>query len=294
MSTISQNTYTECSPMKTFYRSIFILLSFLLFACTSENEEAQRQLNTARQLYSQAEYALAKQTLDSLKANHPKAFPQLQAGILLLDSIRRGENEQIIAQCDSLISSFEPKVEQEKTKFSFQQNKQYQETGSYIPKESVTSSITSTTLRSGVEENGQLYIESVFIGGQKHNKIKILSKDGSFAESIPVNDDGLNYRFSNMGKTYEVIRFSGNKENGIAKFIFSNTNNPLSVTLDGQGRYTYTLSQQVKSAISKSYQLSVMMLQLDSLKTAKEKAEFHIYYLDNKKDSTNTYNTKLQ
>ena len=182
MSTISQNTYTECSPMKTYYRSIFILLSFLLFACTSENEEAQRQLNTARQLYSQAEYALAKQTLDSLKANHPKAFPQLQAGILLLDSIRRGENEQIIAQCDSLISSFEPKVEQEKTKFSFQQNKQYQETGSYISKESVTSSITSTTLRSGVEENGQLYIESVFIGGQKHNKIKILSKDGSFAE----------------------------------------------------------------------------------------------------------------
>jgi hypothetical protein len=61
--------------MKTYYRSIFILLSFLLFACTSENEEAQRQLNTARQLYSQAEYALAKQTLDSLKANHPKAFP---------------------------------------------------------------------------------------------------------------------------------------------------------------------------------------------------------------------------
>ena len=174
MSTISQNTYTECSTMKTYYRSIFILLSFLLLACTSENEEAQRQLNTARQLYSQAEYALAKQTLDSLKVNHPKAFPQLQAGILLLDSIRRGENEQIIAQCDSLISSFEPKVEQEKIKFSFQQNKQYQETGSYIPKESVTSSITSTTLRSGVEENGQLYIESVFIGGQKHNKIKIL------------------------------------------------------------------------------------------------------------------------
>lgn len=270
--------------MKNYYRGIFILFSLFLIACTTENNDAQQQLQSARTAYNQKEYALAKEKLDSLKIKYPKAFTQIREGLALLDSVRRGENEQIIKSCDSLITFYQPQVDLKKKQFSFLQNKQYQETGYYTPKESVTNTITGTTLRSGVEENGQLYIESVFIGNQKHNKIKITAKDGSFAESIPVNDDGLNYRFTNMNKTYEVIRFSGNKENGIAKFIFTNINTPLTASIEGQGKYTYALSQTVKSAIAKSYELSVMMLQLDSLKMSKEKAEYHIYYLDNKKN----------
>lgn len=270
--------------MKNYYRSIFILFSLFLIACTTENNEAQQQLQAARTAYNQKEYSLAKEKLDSLKIKHPKAFAQIREGLALLDSVRRGENEQIIQSCDSLITFYQPQVDLKKKQFSFLQNKQYQETGYYIPKESVTNTIIGTTLRSGVEENGQLYIESVFTGNQKHNKLKITAKDGSFVESIPVNDDGLNYRFTNMDKTYEVIRFGGNKENGMAKFIFTNINAPLTASIEGQGKYAYTLSQTVKSAIAKSYELSVMMLQLDSLKTAKEKAEYHIYYLDNKKN----------
>lgn len=294
MEQFTQNIFTERSFMKNYYKGIFILLSFFLLACTSENNEAQQQLATARLAYNKKDYTLAKQQLDSLKIKYPKAFTQIREGLALLDSVRRGENEQIITSCDSLIIHFQPQVDLKKKQFSFIQNKQYQETGSYIPKESVTNSIEGTTLRSGVEENGQLYLESVFIGGQKHNKLKISTKDGAFAESIPVNDDGLNYRFTNMNKTYEIIRFGGAKENGLAKFIFTNINKPLTASIEGQGRYTYTLSQPVKSAIAKSYELSVMMLQLDSLKMAKEKAEYHIYYLDNKKNEVTTDTTKQE
>lgn len=274
--------------MKIYYKGICILLSFFLLACTSENNGAQQQLEAARKFYTQKEYTLAKQQLDSLKINYPKAFPQLQAGMALLDSVRRGENELTIISCDSLIKTFEPKVEQQKKLFSFQKDKQYQETGNYIPKESVTAYLSGTTLRSGVKETGQVYIESVFIGGQKHNKLKISTKDGSYIETLAVNDDGLNYRFTNGGKTYEVLHFTGANENGISKFIFANMDKLLTATLDGQGKYTYTLSQQTKSAIAKSLQLSVMMLQLDSLKTEKEKAEYRIYYLDNKKNTADS------
>jgi hypothetical protein len=269
------------------------LLLFLL-ACTSEDNGAQKQLEIARQFYNQQEYTLAKLQIDSLKMKYPKAFPQLQAGLALLDSIRRKENELTIAACDSLIQSFEPQVEEEKKKFSFQKDKQYQEIGSYIPKESVTAYITGTTLRSGVKETGQLYIESIFVGGQKHNKMRISAKDGSFIESFPVNDDGLNYHFTNGGKTYEVLHFTGVNENGMAKFIFANMEKELSATIDGQSKYMYALSLQTKSAIAKSYLLSVMMLELDSLKTEKEKAEFRIHYLDNKKGQTDSTKQEKQ
>lgn len=272
--------------MQSCYRNTFIFLLVLLFACGKKDNGALLRLNSARQLYAEKQYQKATSEIDSLKILYPKSYDEIRAGLAFLDTIRRAENLQIIAECDSMIVLYEPEVSKMKGGFSFQKNKEYQETGNYIPKESVTNgTISQTTLRSGVEENGTLYIESVFVGSnQKHNQIKVSTKDGSFVESLPVNDEGLNYRFSNMGKDYEIIRFAGPSENEVAKFIFVNAQAPLNLTLEGQGKYSYPISQVLKSSISKSYQLSTKMLQLDSLKTAKEKAEYHIYYLDNKKN----------
>ncbi len=277
---------TEYHPMLKISRNTIVFLFIFLFACGTKDDGAKLRLDAARQFYTNKEYIQAKQEIDSIKILYPKAFDEIRSGLAFLDTIRRAENEQIITQCDSLIAIHEPTLNKMKSLFSFQRNKEYQETGAFIPKESLNGGIiTGTMLRSGVGEDGISFIESVFVGAkQKHNQIKVSAKDGSFTQSLAVNDDGLNYRFSNMGKEYEIIRFAGINENGVAGFIFANSNKPLTVTLTGQGKYTYTLSQTTKSAISKSFQLSTMMLQLDSLKTAKEKAEYHIYYLDNKKN----------
>lgn len=268
--------------MKQFYTSAFILLHVLLLSCGDNNNEARLQLAKVRQHYQNKEYTLAKSELDSLNAKYPKALDERKAGVALLDTIRRAENMHTIATSDSLIKYFQPQVEEKKKAFILQRDKNYQDAGTYIPRESVASHITGTSLRSGVEESGQLYLESVFVGAQKHSKIKISLKDGSFVESLPVSDDGLNYRYTNMGKTYEVVRFTGAAENNVAEFIFSNADKALTVTIEGQGKYSYTLTLQSKSAIAKSYELSKMILQLDSLKSAKELAEYRLYHLDNK------------
>lgn len=280
--------------MQNYLRNTLVFLSIFLFACSTKDDGARLRLVAAREFYAQKEYKLAKQEIDSLNALYPKSLDMRKAGLALLDSVRRAENIHIIEECDSLIVSNKSELEKIKSLFSYQRNKQYQETGAFIPKESLTGGlIAGTTLRSGVEDNGTLYLESVFVGAnQKHNRIKVSTKDGSFAQSLPVNDDGLNYRFSNTGKNYEIIRFSGKDENGIAKFIFSNDGKPLTVTLEGQGKYSYILSQTIKRAISKSFQLSTMMLQLDSLKTAKEQAEYRMYYLDNEKGKEGESATK--
>lgn len=269
--------------MRCFCRVFLTLFVVFLFACGSKDNGAKLSLEKARTLFEQGEFELAKLEIDSLNLLYPKAIEERRSSLMLLDSVRRGENNYTIKECDSLISLFSPRIEEFKSQFSYQRNKEYQETGTFIPKEIATNSpITATTLRSGVGEDGILYLESVYVGNQKHNRIKVTAKDGSFAESLPVTDEGLLYRFSSMGKNYEVVRFMGEKENGIAKFIFINKDIPLTLTLEGQNKYSYTLSQTIKSTISKSYQLSSMMLQLDSLKTAKEKAEFKNYNLDNK------------
>ena len=270
--------------MRIYLKMTLVLLSISFLACSPKDDGAKSRLEAARLFYGQKEYALAKQEIDSINKLYPKAIEERKASILLLDSVRRAENQQVISDCDSLITVNMPELDKTKALFSYQRNKEYQETGSYVPKETASSGpITGTILRSGVAEDGILYVESVFVGGkQKHNQIKISKKDGTFVQSQPVTDDGFNYRFTNMGKEYEVVRFMGSKENGVAKFIFTNATEPLTVTLEGKGKYSYTLSNTIKTAISKSFQLSTMMLQLDSLKNAKEKAEFNIYNLDKK------------
>ncbi len=271
------------NKMLNYLRSAIVFLFIFLASCGTKDDGAALRLNKARELFSNKNYSQAKLEIDSLHILYPKAFDERKAGLALLDTIRKEENIQIINECDSLIKRYTPELEKIKSLFSFQRNKEYQETGTYIPRESVANTITGTTFRSGVTEEGKLYLESVFMGQQKHDRIKIAARDGSFAESLPVKDDGLNYRFSNMGNNYEIIRFAGETENGIAKFIYSNQDKPLTLTLLGTRTYSYTLSQTIKSAVSKSFQLSTMMLQLDSLNKAKEEAEFRNYYLDNKK-----------
>jgi hypothetical protein len=265
--------------MKTVYRYALPVIIIFLMACSADDGGAQHHLDAARRYYKQNEFTLATQAIDSIRLLYPRAIEQRKAGLVLLDSVRRGENDFIIQACDSLILSFQPVVEDAKKRFVFRQNKEYQESGSYIPKEMATDNISSTLLRSGVAESGQLYIESVFVGSQRHRKLRVSLRDGSFAETLAVTSDGLNYRFSNLGKEYEIIHFADADENGVGRFIFSNSDKPLTVTLEGAGKYSYTLPQTTKSAIARSYELSAIMLRLDSLKTEKEKAEFRNYNL---------------
>lgn len=272
--------------------SAVISAILLIASCTPKSSEALDHLNKARQLYADKEYALAEQMLDTLHKLYPKALEERKAALVLIDSVRRDHQTLQIAICDSLINENLPVLNLLKSQFVYQRNKEYQDQGIYSPKETANSGqVQATTLRSGVEENGSLFIESVFVGNsKKHNKLRVSTKDGSFAETLAVNDDGLNYRFNTGANQYEIIRFTGADENGIAHFITTNAQQPLTLTLEGQAKYSYTLSSQLKTAISKSYQLAILMNQMDSLNNEKEKAKIHISYLDNNKQLEITNN----
>lgn len=283
--------------MRTLLLISTIATTILFASCNDKNNGAKDQLEDARKLYIEKEYLLAEQKLDSLHKLFPKALNERKAALALLDSVRIDYQKQQIVIYDSLINGNQIAIEALKKQFVLQQNKEYQDKGFFVPKESATNGkIQATTLRSGVGEDGVLFLESVFVGhSKKHNKLKVSSKDGSSAETLAVNDDGLNYRFSTGEQQYEIIRFTGADENGVSRFISSNATQALTLTLEGQAKYTYNLSTHQKTAISKSHQLSTLITQTDSLKVEKEKAEIHISYVINKgiqiNDSTQLNNT---
>lgn len=272
--------------MKQYFIYIAVLATALVVSCSNKHEAAQQRLVNARAFLAQHEFEKAKAELDSIQILDPKAFDQRHAAVPLLDSIRRAENYAKIMAVDMQLVELEPLVANLKADFVYQKDAKYQETGDYVPKSIAGSGVIAfTTLHAGVEESGRVYLESKYIGSQKHNKVKVTSGNLS-AETLAINGDGYVHRFSDLGKNYEVIRIVGNYENGVAKFIAENAKSTIKVELQGAQSTSYTLPNNIKNAISQSYNLSVQMLLLDSLKTDKERAEFKNYYLDNDKQLT--------
>jgi len=272
-------------------RNVWLLLMacmFVVFSCGESNKEAKEYLLQIRGLYDSGEYDEAKSKIDSIQVLYPKAFEQIKEGMALLQDVRIAQDTKQIAYCDSLIKVLQTKIDSVKHNFVFEKNKDYEETGRFIPKVLPGTSLSSTMLRSGVAEDGGLYIESVYIGGQYHNMVRVQTKDGEYAETLAVEDDGLNFRFNNLGKQYEVIKFSKSDENGLSKFIYACADKPLTVVLKGKNTFTYPLSVNSKKSISESYQLSVFMQQADSLSNVKEVSQARIEYLNRKQQGTET------
>lgn len=270
---------------KTKYTFILLLVVLGIVSCGErKNSLATEYLIDIHSLYQNGKYEAALQKIDSIQILFPKAFQEIKDALALKQEVRRASDEKQINNCDSLIVAYQPKIDSIKKLFTYRKEKE-DDYGVYIPKTISGNTPNATTLRSGVNDNGYMYIESVYIGGQIHNSIKVNTKDGKFAETLPIEGDGFVFRFSHMGKQYEIVQATSVHDNGLANFIFAYADSPLTVTLKGKNTTSFALPNIQKKAIADSYQLSRLMLQKDSLATAKDKAQMRIKYLNAKRDS---------
>ncbi len=270
---------------KTKYTFILLLVVLGIVSCGErKNSLATEYLIDIHSLYQNGKYEAALQKIDSIQILFPKAFQEIKDALALKQEVRRASDEKQITNCDSLIVAYQPKIDSIKKLFTYRKEKE-DDYGVYIPKTISGNTPNVTTLRSGVNDNGSMYIESVYIGGQIHNSIKVNTKDGKFAETLPIEGDGFVFRFNHMGKQYEIVQATSVHDNGLANFIFAYAASPLTVTLKGKNTTSFALPNIQKKAIADSYQLSRLMLQKDSLATAKDKAQMRIKYLNAKRDS---------
>ncbi|OPZ27936.1 MAG: hypothetical protein BWZ00_01384 [Bacteroidetes bacterium ADurb.BinA174] len=264
---------------------VLFILSFGFISCSGKNRNAKTYLAEAESALNEANYSLAKLKIDSIKKLFPTSFDEINKGFDLMQQVRMAENHRNIAYCDSMLEVNHRLLKEMLTNFEYVRNPEYQEVGDYVPKiYPLNTSFRQNSLRSAVNEKGQMYIESVLSGGSlKHNRIKVATKDGSFAESLPVTTDGLNYRFSTLNTTYEIVRFSGNNDNGVAKFIYTFKEEPLTLSFIGNRTTTITLPATSKKAIALSFELSTLLLDIEKLKYEKGRSEALIKYLKSKK-----------
>lgn len=266
--------------------TLLILLSLIIISCTGRNKRAANYLLEAEKAYKDGNYSLAKLKIDSIKELFPKDFDEINSGFQLMQEVRMAENKRNIAFCDSMLREHYSELNTMITKFDYVRDDRYQEFGEYFPKiYPYSSSLERNGVRCGVNEKGDLFVESILSGTSlRHNKIRFSSNDNSFAETNVVTADGLNYRFSTIGKTYEIVRFGGNDENNVAQYVYSYRDKPITVHFIGNRTITINLTNNAKNAITQSFELSNLLKSIEQLKLEKEKSEVLIRYLQNRKE----------
>lgn len=266
------------------------LYPFLLFAvffavsCSGKDRKAEFYLSEAEHALTTGNYALAKLKIDSIKIKFPESFEVIRKGFDLMQDVRMAENKRNIYYCDSMLSVNYSILNDLKKQFTYERDPQYQEFGNYIPNIfPLKSALMNNGLRAAVGEKGAMYIESVLLASNiKHNQIKVSTKDGAYAESLSVTTDGLNYQFKTLDGSYEIVRFQGNDDNGVAMFIFTYKDEPLTLTFIGSGTRTIDLYGSAKKAIAQSFELSTLLLEIENLKYEKGRSEALINYLEHK------------
>lgn len=263
-----------------------IVAIFCLTGC-AEGKEAKKLFDEARSLYESQQFILAKNRIDSIHTHFPREVEIRKEAITLMRHVERSESERNIAYCDSLIPIRMSESEIMKKGFLFEKNTDYDRLGKYIwSTMTVERNVERSYIRCGVNEEGEMYIASVYFGRSplNHTGLTFSSNDGTRAETpaIPY-DGGTNYRFQYLGNVTEVVTFRGEHCKAIADYVMVvNEKERIKATYTGGNPFSLFLTDADKKAIQATYMLALVLTDIDSLQREKVRSEKKIMLIDQK------------
>ena len=271
-------------PIQKTYPLLFAC--FLLLAGCNSNDTARKQLEQARNLYENAQYGSAKQTLDELKTQYPKDY-SLQKDVLhLMREIELKEQQRNLVFCDSLLPIRQAEADSMKVYFVFEKT-EYDSEGRSTDK-SWNPAIESgfIGIKTSVTESNDLVLTAVYRGELiRYNRLKVSIASGEYAETqtIPF-DGGANYSFDDgAGCNYQIVTFQKERDNGVIAFIYRQAQEKITMEYaGGKKQPTRLLSQKEKDALVRTTDFAAILKEIEQLKKEKEKAEKRILYLQSK------------
>jgi len=267
--------------------AIYIIGMVLLLAgCNNKENEARARYEKAKTFYEQNDLFAAKNEIDSIRIYYPGVVKVMKDAIELKRQVELKEADRNIVFCDSLLPIRQEEAKVLNKNFTLEKDTVYQDIGNYVWKQqTVERNVERSYIRCKVSEDGVMSLESVYFGNRplNHTGIKVSLKDGTFAEtaSIPY-DGGLNYRFEDLGNTTEVVTYKGENSVDAVKFIYSNAGERLKVEYTGGKAYTIYISDADKKALVATYDLAIVLSDIDTLTRERDKAIKRKAYLENK------------
>ncbi len=259
-------------------------LILLLTGCGNKNKAAYEELERAKNLYENSEFASARTILDSLKTQYPDDAKVQRARLDMQKLVESAEISRNMIYIDSLLPIRQAELETILPQFQLEKNAEYEDVGRYIDKAYNPSlERNGQFIKATVNEHGDIALVSVYGGSDiGHTYLKVSDSSGNYTETevIP-RDGGMNYAFKDvMGRSYETITFQNGTDNGVLMFIYNYGDGKLTLQrLGGKKTRPVTISNNEKQSIKRMVDLSVMLKEVDGLKKEKQKSEQRIEYL---------------
>jgi hypothetical protein len=255
--------------------------------CRGQEKEAMARLANAKSLYEKNEWLAAKDEIDSIRARYPDEVKVLRGALELMRQVEIKEAERNIAYCDSLLPIRQAAVKEAVKGFVFEKDSIYEESGNYVrQQQTVERNVERSYIRCGVNEEGEMYLASVYFGSRpiNHTGIRVSTPDGLFAATTAIPyDGGLNYRFKDGENISEIVYYK--KENGInaIKFIYINAKKRIKVDYTGgEQPYGMYMGEADKQSLTLTYDLAALLTDIHSLTNERSKYAKKKTYLEEK------------
>ncbi|MBR6370436.1 MAG: hypothetical protein IKS24_05090 [Bacteroidaceae bacterium] len=274
---------------------ILAIVAFITATGCKEDVEksASRHLENAREAFSELNYSLAKQEIDSIRILYPKAFEARKQGLALMQEIEMAEQLRSIEYEDSMIALAKAAFEAIKGNYMFEKDEQYQDMGSYtIKSQDPIRNIERNYIRGKVDELGRMTLVSHYRGNAYIHHDQIRLNVGETYVETPVSDE--RHEFTDLGICYERLSFMNGNDGGAAAFINENLDKDITYTLyrqtePGSKRAVsgnLKMNREDRYAIAQLYNLSQVLLSLNGHRTIRDEAERHLNFIRSRMKST--------
>ena len=216
------------------------MAALLATACTGDEEKAAQLYAQAESYYNEGNYSAAQTWIDSIETSYPKAFGTIKEGMVLQCRINQKVYEHDLLVTDSLYNIARQELDGLKSLFELSRESEYQTERNYVDKKGRPGlAITGSGVRAQVNESGEFRLISIYNGnkGINHTGIRVKRPDGSYCETAAIAYDGArNYRFTDDGKSTEMITYNKSQCHEVAELIALSNDKKLTVQLTG-GRH---------------------------------------------------------
>lgn len=191
-----------------------------------------------------------------------------------LDSIRVDQKARTVVFCDSMTAVLMPQVEAQLAKFRYEKDERYEDHGHYVhPLLNTSRNTDRCFLQPYVSDDLRITIRSYFFGTSSvHHRYVCLS-----ADSVELRLEGSLHSFTERDSRdrlcqHEITTLRETESRELLAFVDAYRQSRIQVTLEGERMYRYVLGDRDKQALLDTYQLGVLMRDVQELAAMRNQA----------------------
>lgn len=204
--------------------------------------------------------------------HQPSKVELLRAEKNRQDSIEYAQAQQTVRYSDSVLQTLLPQAAEQLKLFRYEKDSAFEDHGHYVHRLLVTNNNTSRNfLQAYVSDDRKTTVQCYYYGTNVQHQSHIrLSVGDAYIEK-----EGSNHAFEVEG-WHEILTVESQDAIDILQFVNANESQRIRVTSVGNNNVQYYLNQSEKQALTDTYQLAVLMKDIDQLEKGIQFANLQI------------------